>query len=245
MTFWFASNNPHKAEELKSILIEALPPLSAASLKTPKEAGIEFDPDETGTTFMENALIKARALYGIVGEPVIADDSGLCIDALGGRPGIYSARYRGMEGGGMDGAGLPNLSDDERNAIVLREMEGQADRRARFVCAMALIDGKREYTALETLEGEIIAGKLNCQRFPPRMAGVDKADSSAYAELYKQNCQGWQFCGFGYDPILYLPGEGATVAGLAPSEKNRLSHRGKAARKIAVYIAEMISRSAC
>ncbi|MDR3341715.1 MAG: RdgB/HAM1 family non-canonical purine NTP pyrophosphatase [Treponema sp.] len=199
MTIWFATGNIHKKQELQAIL-------SGHGIKIPADRGIDFDPDETGTSFLENALLKARALYRLVQEPVIADDSGLCVDALDGRPGIYSARYSGPEGAGSTTGGKI-LSAPERNALLLQELGDNPCRSARFVCAMALLlNEDRFFIAQETLEGEII----------PTARG-DK--------------------GFGYDPLLYLPALGRTVAELSEETKNRLSHRGKAGRQIARMLA--------
>ncbi len=191
MIIWFATGNEHKRQELAGIL-------NGVMVKIPSDAGIAFDPEENGGTFMENALIKARALWEIVREPVIADDSGLCVDALNGRPGIFSARY-----GSEDSV---KLSDTERNALLLAELDTASDRAARFVCAMALLpDEHRFFAAQETLEGEIVR------------AGRGSG-------------------GFGYDPILFLPDKGCTVAELSESEKNALSHRGKAARALSAFL---------
>ncbi|MDR3170092.1 MAG: RdgB/HAM1 family non-canonical purine NTP pyrophosphatase [Treponema sp.] len=152
MTIWFATGNSHKQRELQAIL-------AGHCIKIPAEAGIAFNPDETGTSFLENALIKARALYQLVGEPVIADDSGLCVDALGGRPGIYSARYRGPEHAGL-GTEATELSAPERNALLLHELGDSPQRSARFVCAMVLLLSEdRFFVVQETLEGEIIRGE--------------------------------------------------------------------------------------
>jgi XTP/dITP diphosphohydrolase len=189
---WFATGNAHKRDELAAML-------SGADIRIPADEGLEFDPDEDGKTFLENALIKARALYRLVKAPVIADDSGLCVDALDGRPGIHSARY-GSEGGRV-------LDVMERNLLLLRELEGAASRRARFVCAMTLmLDEHRLFAVQETLEGEICA--------EPRGQG-----------------------GFGYDPLMYLPERGLTVAELPDGEKNAVSHRGKAVKAISVFLA--------
>jgi XTP/dITP diphosphohydrolase len=149
MNIWFATKNEHKKTELEAIL--------NTSLKIPAEAGIDFEPEETGKTFYENALLKARELKKILnrpGEPVIADDSGLCVDALGGRPGIYSARY-----GTVDGS---KLTSPQRNALLLEELGTNPKRSARFVCAMVLlIDDDRFIAVQETLEGEIVkSGEL-------------------------------------------------------------------------------------
>jgi XTP/dITP diphosphohydrolase len=203
MTIWFASGNLHKKQEAAALF-------PRFDIKLPADAGLDFDPLETGFTFLENALIKARSLYrqmaGLrrAGEagfdgPVLADDSGICADALGGRPGIYSARYAGRDGAGFLAGKKPDAS--ERNALLLEELGGNPNRKARFVCAMVLLwDEERFWSVQETLEGELAS---------PRGSG-----------------------GFGYDPIFYLPDRGVTVAELSEAEKNLISHRGKAARII-------------
>jgi XTP/dITP diphosphohydrolase len=205
MIIWFASGNAHKKQELQAVLNAGRPPgAGEITLRIPAEAGIPFDPEETGAGFLENALLKARALYRAVAERggaedtgggIIADDSGLCVDALDGRPGIYSARY-GYENGKKPEA-------REQNALLLRELGENPNRKARFVCAMVLLlDPWRFRAVQETLEGEIIRGQ--------RGTG-----------------------GFGYDPIFWIPEKDRTLAELAGEEKNSLSHRGKAGRAIA------------
>lgn len=195
---WFASGNEHKRDELSQVLREAAPHVALA---LPSEAGIAFDPVEDGATFLENALIKALSLYTLVHEPVIADDSGLCVDALGGKPGIFSARYGSVGGKTLDSAA--------RNALLLRELGGHPERSARFVCAMVLmLDENRFFAVQETLEGELI-----------------KTISAARGAG-----------GFGYDPILFLPEKNCTVAELPQAEKNKISHRGKAARALALVL---------
>lgn len=185
MHIYLASGNRHKQEEFAAILKDH-------RISIPSDAGIVFDPEETGKTFLENALLKARVLYESVKSPVIADDSGLCIDALGGEPGIYSARY-GMKDG-------VQLEAQERNKLVLHRMEGVKNRSCRFVCCIVvMLDAHRFFTVQETCEGVIAI--------------------SAHGEH-----------GFGYDPIVYLPEIGKTVAELTAQEKNELSHRGKAGR---------------
>jgi XTP/dITP diphosphohydrolase len=143
MNIWFATNNTHKKTELSAVL--------NVKLKIPSEEGLSFEPDETGAAFSENALIKARALQKIIGgnDPVIADDSGLCVDALDGRPGVLSARY-GMESG-------QKLTSAKRNIMLLDELGDTPKRSARFVCAMVLLFGNdRFFLVQETLEGEIV-----------------------------------------------------------------------------------------
>jgi XTP/dITP diphosphohydrolase len=192
MTLWFATANGHKRKELASILDEH-------TILIPLDRAMDFDPEETGTAFYENALIKARALYALVHEPVIADDSGLCVDALDGRPGVYSARYGSGDGKKLDSPG--------RNALLLKELGCAKNRAARFVCAMVLmLSENRFFLVQETLEGTI----------------VRKARGTG---------------GFGYDPLLYLDEKQRTVAELPDDEKNALSHRGRAARRIAALLA--------
>jgi len=143
MDIWFATNNSHKKKELEAIL--------GRKLKIPVEEGISFDPEETGRDFFDNAMIKARALYNLLEkkDAVIADDSGLCVDALGGRPGVYSARY-GCENG-------KKLTSLEQNLLLLNELGDASNRNARFVCAMVLLlDNSRFFAAQETLEGSIV-----------------------------------------------------------------------------------------
>ncbi|MEG1179025.1 MAG: non-canonical purine NTP pyrophosphatase, partial [Oscillospiraceae bacterium] len=122
MIFLIATHNQKKKQELQRIL----QPLGI-DIKTADEAGVELsEVDETGTTFEENALLKARSGCNESGLTTIADDSGLCVDALGGAPGIYSARYAGEHG--KDGKNIEKLLD------ALKDVE-EKDRTARFVCA--------------------------------------------------------------------------------------------------------------
>ena len=123
-TLWIATGNPHKTEEFAQMLGKDV------QIKTLKDLPKEQRPEitEDGTSFEENALIKARALYNVVHEPVMADDSGLEVDALNKAPGIYSARFMGED-----------TSYDVKNQAILYAVEGK-DRTARFVCAIAWID---------------------------------------------------------------------------------------------------------
>ena len=248
MIIWLASGNKHKQQELAAIL-------TGHCVRIPAEAGISnFDPEETGASFAENALIKAKSLHSLLcsgscapglaanagscapsglaanardlsESPVLADDSGLCVDFLGGRPGIYSARYYGKDSWNNDGsfrvkAGTEKLKEQEQNLLLLEEVaslqkmefakqtSGQSPKKiaCRFVCAMVLLfSPEKFYLVQETLEGEIVSSA----------AGIRGSG------------------GFGYDPIVYLPELGKTVAELSEEEKNRLSHRGKAGRAIA------------
>jgi XTP/dITP diphosphohydrolase len=144
MKIWFATNNAHKKQELEAVL--------NTKLFIPSEEGIKFNPEETGNTFFENSLLKARELKKILGESgdlVIADDSGLCIDALGGRPGVFSARYGEANG--------KKLTSARQNLLLLDELGETENRSARFVCAMTLLRETENFIIVqETLEGEIV-----------------------------------------------------------------------------------------
>ena len=138
--FVIATNNPHKVVEFKKIL-EPLG-ISCFSLK---EMGIECDAEENGITFAENAKIKAKAVFDLCGLPSVADDSGICVDALGGEPGVYSARYGGE---GYD--------DEGRMFLLLKNMEGEETRAAHFTSAICCV-----YDDETTIEAEgYIYGQL-------------------------------------------------------------------------------------
>lgn len=141
MKFVLASNNAHKLVEIREIL----QPLGIEILSQ-REAGIAVDPEETGTTFRENALIKARAACQASGLPALADDSGLVVDALKGAPGVYSARYGG-----------PGLTDAQRYEHLLAAMKGVENRQAAFVsCIACVFPNGDELTAQGECPGRIL-----------------------------------------------------------------------------------------
>lgn len=182
----FATGNAGKAREVAMMFADM-----DVCVKTLKEAGIDADIVEDGKTFMENAVIKAKTVAAYTDHIVLADDSGLVIDYLNGEPGIYSARYLGED-----------TSYDIKNKKLLERMADapQAERSARFVCAMAAVMPDGEIVCTEgVMEGMI----------GYRIAGTN---------------------GFGYDPIFYLPEFGASSAEITPEQKNAVSHRGKALR---------------
>ena len=182
-----ASANAGKLRELARLLASVAVELHPASA---------FDvpsPEETGRTFVENALLKARNAAAVAGLPAIGDDSGLVVPALGGAPGIYSARFAGADAAAAD-----------NNAKLVAALDGHADRRAHFYCALVFLEGADDpapIVATGAWHGEIVDR--------PRGAG-----------------------GFGYDPHFFLPELGATAAELAPEVKNARSHRGLAAREL-------------
>ena len=190
-----ATGNPGKMREVSQIL-EGLP-FHVLSLQ---DVGISMTVEETGTTFAENAILKANAYCAHSGMLTMADDSGLVVDALDGRPGVISARYGG-EG----------LTDSQRVELLISELEGVpwAKRKARFRCVIALCwpSGR-----VETVEG-VVEGVI--QHEPEGSNG------------------------FGYDPVFHLPERNCTTAQLCTSDKNRISHRGKAVRKAAKLLMEL------
>ncbi len=206
-----ATGNPGKLAELDRIL-EALD----VELVPMTELGLDA-PVEDGATFEANALIKARAAARATGLAALADDSGLEVDALGGAPGVRSARYAADEQRQDEGASDPRAGDGDlaNNRRLVRELAAvpARDRTARFVCAAALVapDG-REWTERGTMEGRI----------------VDEPRGSA---------------GFGYDPHFVADGETRTNAELAPSEKDARSHRGAAFRAVRRHVEALVAEA--
>lgn len=166
-SFLVATNNAHKLEEFGKIFSKL-----GFSLITPKMLGIKCDPDETGATFEENSMIKARAFFELSGIPTVADDSGLCVDALGGEPGIFSARY-----GGFD-------DDKKRLDFLLSNMKDKTDRSAHFACAIACIlkDGS-EFTVRENAYGTLIDAPRGECGFGYDPIFVPDGYDKSYAEL--------------------------------------------------------------
>ena len=138
-----ATGNAHKVVEIEAILSEVLPGTRFVTLKS---LGDFPDPEETGTTFEENAFIKAQAAHDATGLPAVADDSGLEVDALGGAPGVYSARYAGVHG-----------DDAANNAKLLRELAGvpAPERTARFTSCVAFVDDGVRASGLGHVEGSV------------------------------------------------------------------------------------------
>jgi XTP/dITP diphosphohydrolase len=180
-----ATGNPGKARELGALLggrvrVDTVP------------SG--FDVEETGATFFQNALLKAQAARAITpGDAlVLADDSGLAVRALDGRPGVMSARFAG-----------PNASDDDNCARLLEDLDGTIDRRAAFVCVLVAL----------TADGTMTVTCGTC--------------SGAIAESPRGNG------GFGYDPLFVPDGRTLAMAELTAEQKDVISHRGRAVRRLA------------
>ena len=200
-TLVIASHNEGKVREIAALLEgRGLQVVSAASLDLP-------EPEETGTTFVMNAELKARAAADLSGLPALADDSGLCVDALGGDPGIFSARW-GMADPGLPGVDPVPAFDGRDFALAMRRVTDKLDampdapRDAHFVCALALAwpDGHVEW-----FEGRVDGTLV----WPPR------------GDL-----------GHGYDPIFQPIGSDLTFGQIAEEEKNAISHRGDAFRQL-------------
>jgi len=197
-----ASGNAHKQSELARIF-------ESYSLILGSETYNVSIPREDASTYLENALIKARAFLGHTkGRPIIADDSGISVPALGGIPGVFSARY-GSEKFGR------KLSARERNELLLENMAELRgiERRAFFVCSMVLlVEEHRFFTAQEVFEG---------------LVAIQSSGRG----------------GFGYDPIFFVPSVGCTVSEMDAGEKNRISHRGRAGRRIKAILDSLNAES--
>lgn len=207
-----ATANPHKVEEMKGIFATLMPSVRLIGLRAVAPGPIP-EPAEVGSTFEENSAIKAVAYARATGRVCLADDSGLEIDALGGRPGVISSHY--CTDGRESGMTRPER-DAANNTRVLQELAGieSADRTARFVCTMTLSSptGRILGQSKGTFEGRI--------GIPPRVPSGDS--------------------GFGYDPLfLVAPDFLRTSSELSASEKNLLSHRRRAAEKMAGIVETM------
>ena len=191
MTVYCATGNPGKlrefrlAAELGGIRVETVP-------------GFDGMPpcEETGATFEANAILKAEYYGRNAPGLLFADDSGLEVDALGGAPGVYSARFAGLDS-----------TDEANNQLLLEKMRGVGDRTARFVCAIALVEGGR---LIETFRGAVEGRILE----EPRGRH-----------------------GFGYDPLFYFPPFGCSFGQTAPERKLTVSHRGAALRALFRHLA--------
>ena len=184
----FATGNAHKLAEVQAVLGDGFQLVTAA------EAGITGEIPENGETLEENASQKAHYLHDRLGIDCFADDTGLEVDALGGAPGVHSARYA-TEGHDFEA----------NNRMLLKNMEGKTDRRARFRTVISLIIDGREYRFEGRVEGRI-------------------AESESGSG------------GFGYDPLFIPDGSEVSFAEMSAEEKNNISHRGRAVRKLAEFL---------
>jgi XTP/dITP diphosphohydrolase len=188
MELVFATNNKHKVREISDLLDGDFKITGLSDLN------ITEDIPEDAETLEENALFKARYVHGKTGMNVFADDTGLEVTALGGAPGVWSARYAGE-----------NKSFDDNIDKLLREMQGATDRSARFRTVIALILDRKEYLFEGIVEGEIITERKGTG-------------------------------GFGYDPVFRATGSDKTFAEIPLQEKNLISHRARAMRKLISFL---------
>lgn len=196
MRLVLASNNAKKLAELQALFgdlaIELVP---QGSLGIPEA-------EEPHTTFIENGLAKARHAARLSGLPALADDSGLCVDALGGEPGVASAHWAPAPAGAVgDREARRRAQDEANNQLLLQRLQGQSDRRAAFVSTLVVL---RHAADPEPL--------VACGRWPAEILQAPRGAG-----------------GFGYDPLVFVPSEGRSVAELEASVKNRQSHRARAA----------------
>ncbi|MDP4084522.1 MAG: XTP/dITP diphosphatase [Bacillota bacterium] len=194
-----ATKNPGKAKEFESIFASR-----GFVVKTLLDYPEIDDIEETGQSFEENAVLKAEAVSKELNKIVISDDSGLIVDALEGRPGIYSARYAGEEKN--DQANIDKVLDELKNAPTEK-------RTARFYCALAVASpGQKTFTVSGTCEGFILGEKRGSN-------------------------------GFGYDPIFFVKEKNLSMAELTSEEKNQISHRANALRKLDHLIDTILERA--
>jgi XTP/dITP diphosphohydrolase len=198
MQILVATHNQGKLREYAELLADLS--IEWVSLS---DVGITAEVEETGETFEANALLKAIAYAGQSGLLTLADDSGLVVDALDGAPGVKSARYAG-----------PGASDEDRYRLLLSNLEDipDADRKARFVCVIAI----------STPQGEVLTAE-----------GIREGHITR--EPHGEH-------GFGYDPVFWVPGYQATMAELQPEDKNRLSHRALAVKAIKPKLETLLKR---
>ena len=190
-----ATRNAHKTEEIRHIIGDRFEVLDVTSFPDLPEI------EETGTTFLENARLKALGISRRIEGWVLADDSGLEVDALGGAPGVWSSSFGGEEG-----------NHAKNNERLMKEMNGKADRSARFRCTLVLAkDGEEMAVFTGTVEGRI-------------------AESSSGNG------------GFGYDPLFIPEGHTATMADVGASVKSTLSHRAMAIRSFVAEVAKVAVR---
>ena len=211
LRIFLATRNQGKLREIRSIFSGV-----DVELVAPDEVTSYPEPAEDGETFLENALAKARAAFDATGMSALADDSGIEVEALDGRPGVHSARYGG-EG----------LSDGDRSLRLLGELAGVPEERraARFHCTMVLYPRPGEVGDRPPAGGHQPTGHepLAVKR-PP--AGEYLATEGYLHGRIAARPAGSN--GFGYDPVFLLPNRGLTVAQLVPEEKNEISHRYRA-----------------
>lgn len=193
MKICFATNNQHKLREVQQMLGHGFEIVDLKSI------GCEEELPETGDTMEANSLEKAAYVFNKYSIPCFADDSGLEVDVLGGAPGVYSARYAGLQ-----------RNNEDNIQLLLKNMAGQSNRKARFKAVVTLMTDEGPAAVTGIVDGKILTEKQ----------GTD---------------------GFGYDPIFVPDGHQETFAEMSATQKNSLSHRGRAIEKLAILLKEKFS----
>lgn len=206
MRLVLATHNSHKVEELRRILGPQLEGIELIGYDGP-------EPVEDGATFAENALIKARAAALHTGLPAIADDSGICVDALDGAPGINSARYAGTR------------DDADNRRMLLENLVAEPSRSAHFECAAALVVPPA-------------VGSVGPDGPPSRAASFEHVETGIWPGAVLRNEVGTH--GFGYDPVFAPVGYSVSSAQLRPEEKNAISHRAIAFERLILVVREQL-----
>ena len=216
----FATNNKHKLEEIRSILGEDFEVLSL------NDIGCHEDIPETADTLEGNALQKARYVFEKYGYDCFADDTGLEVQALGGEPGIYSARYAALDGDG-------SIShDSEANmAKLLRKLEGIENRKARFRTVIALLTHSQSLP--KGGKCEVLSSNYSNENPSPREGNRVGFEGIVNGSIIRERRGGE---GFGYDPIFQPEGYDKTFAELGSEIKNHISHRARAVQKLADFL---------
>ena len=211
-----ATRNQGKMREYRELLREV--PLELVSLD---DLGIPDEVDETGDTFEANAILKASAYANLGGLLTLSDDSGLEVDALGGAPGVLSARY----------GGDAYVTDEARVQLLLRNLAGALweRRTARFRCVIAICRPGRPNASLES----------GPESGPE--SGLEASVVGSVAGMIQYEPQGDN--GFGYDPVFYLPAYHQTLAQISEAEKNRISHRGNATLKAVPVLQQLAGKT--
>jgi XTP/dITP diphosphohydrolase len=194
-----ASQNPGKLNEMRQ-LVGGLP----FRVVGPRELGIEEAPEETGTTFIENATLKALYYAGRSGLVTVADDSGISVEALDGRPGLHSSRFGG------EGA-----TDVDRNRLLLEKLKGVPHERR----------GAHFTSAVVVARGDTVLFQVQ-----------EQVDGSIAEETRGEN-------GFGYDPLFFYPPFGRTFGEVPRTEKDKVSHRGKAFARLRTFLTELVAEA--
>ena len=200
-----ASNNARKLSELHALLGGL-----GVDLVAQGELGI-VEAEEPHITFIENALAKARHAAAAAGAAAVADDSGLCVDALGGAPGVISAHYASVPAAAGEREARRRVQDAANNALLLQRLQGRADRRAHFVSTLVALRHANDPQPL------VAVG-----RWPGRILESPQGEG-----------------GFGYDPLMWIPELQATVAELDAETKNRHSHRARAMVQMRALLQEV------